>query len=132
MTETTPLRESLAALEHDQWMEWSRGVAEDLANIEHAIKHEDHPGALKLIDRRLRRWASYWVSYDALREDIKNHDRKWADKVMETMKANRTCDHCASCHPNCLVATKDGQAYHATIDGTNGRYRWVKDEVLPM
>ncbi len=68
------LRERLAALEHDQWIEWSRTVAEQ-----------------GLTPERLARWAGYWVPYADLDEPTKDHDRKWADKVLAILAA--TPDH---------------------------------------
>jgi len=62
------LLEELAALEHDQWMEWSKAVAEEVS--------ED----------RKDRWKSFWVSYEELAEDVKDADRKYAEKVLEILK----------------------------------------------
>jgi hypothetical protein len=57
--------ETLAALEHDQWVEWSRTVA-----------------AQGLTPERLARWERYWVPYAELDEETKEHDRKWARLVL--------------------------------------------------
>jgi hypothetical protein len=63
------LREELAALEHRQWWEWSKTVATE----------ED------ISDERIERWQEYWKPYHELPEDVKDHDRKWADRVMELL-----------------------------------------------
>lgn len=65
----TDVIEELAALEHRQWMEWSKQVAEDGLHRE-----------------RLDRWEDYWVPYDELDEDVKEHDREWARKVLEIVR----------------------------------------------
>lgn len=63
------LLEDLAAIEHDQWCGWSRS----LANSE------------QISDERLDRWRDYWVPYDELDDDVQDHDRVWARKVIETV-----------------------------------------------
>lgn len=66
-SERQELREELAALEHQQWREWSRTIAEE----------ED------ISEERIERWRDHWVSYDELPDDVKEYDREWADRVME-------------------------------------------------
>ena len=66
------LRERLAALEHDQWMYWVRGL----------IDREGDNLPEHLIDR----WETNLEPYEALDEDTKDHDRKWARKVMEILE----------------------------------------------
>lgn len=60
------LLEALAALEHDQWIEWSKSIA----------KSEN------LSPERLERWGKLWVPYDQLTEDQKEQDRVWARKTL--------------------------------------------------
>ena len=59
------LVEALAELEHIQWVEWSK----EIANTE------------KLSPERLERWEKLWVAYSELDESEKESDRKWARKV---------------------------------------------------
>jgi hypothetical protein len=60
------LIEALAALEHEQWMEWAKNI----------IKSE-------VIDReRVGRWKALFVPYDELDEESKEKDREWARKVL--------------------------------------------------
>jgi hypothetical protein len=63
--ESNELIESLAALEHEQWVAWSKAVAHEVSE-----------------DRR-KRWETYWVPYDELDEETKEKDREWARKVAE-------------------------------------------------
>lgn len=60
------LLEKLAALEHDQWIEWSKNIAE----------------TEMISPSRLARWKKMWIPYSQLSEDIKEHDRTWARKVL--------------------------------------------------
>jgi hypothetical protein len=60
------LREELAALKHEQWMQWANSL----------IKSEH------LSTDRLDRWAKCMVPYSDLSEAMKDHDREWADKVL--------------------------------------------------
>ena len=60
------LREKLAELEHEQWMEWSKYLSEkELLSIE-----------------RLKHWQNLWKPYNELPESEKDQDRIWADKVL--------------------------------------------------
>lgn len=56
--------ERLAELEHEQWMEWSKAVADEVS------------------PERRARWGKYWVPYDQLSEEVKEQDRVWARKVI--------------------------------------------------
>jgi hypothetical protein len=60
------LRERLAALEHEQWIFWSR----DIAMTE------------SITPSRLSRWIDLWRPYEELTEAEKDQDRAWADKVL--------------------------------------------------
>lgn len=53
-----PDLEAVAAIEHEQWVEWSQDVAELMP---------DH-------DPRLDRWEKYWVPYHMLDEDMKEYN----------------------------------------------------------
>lgn len=62
--------EELAALEHDQWIEWSKSL---VAN-EPLLK-----------DDRVRRWQALWIPYSELSEESKEQDRVWARKSCERL-----------------------------------------------
>lgn len=59
--------EKLASLEHEQWMKWSM----DLVNKEN------------ISNDRVDRWMKFWVPYAKLEDDVKEHDRVWARKVLK-------------------------------------------------
>ena len=64
------IREKLASLEHDQWVDWSKTIA-----------HNEN-----LSTERLKRWQKLWIPYEQLSEKDKDSDRKWADKVIEILE----------------------------------------------
>ena len=61
--------EELSALEHDQWMAWSKDIA----------KKEN------ISSERLKRWKKLWKPYAELTEEEKNQDREYAEKVIEVI-----------------------------------------------
>lgn len=67
----TNLRESLAGLEHEQWIAWSRDIA----------------ATEKITPARLARWSKLWRPYAELTEAEKDQDREWADKALLMMQA---------------------------------------------
>lgn len=58
-------QEELAALEHEQWVEWSKAVACEVS------------------DERVLRWRKYWKPYSELDDDVKAKDRNWALRVLK-------------------------------------------------
>jgi len=68
------LLESLANLEHEQWIHWSK----DLRNALQTIAPE--------LDFNLSRWEKLWVPYSELDEKEKDKDRKWAQKVLDLLQ----------------------------------------------
>ncbi len=83
------IREALAELEHDQWIAWSKNIAEtDNISIE-----------------RAERWAKLWIPYSELTEEQKDQDRIWADKSISVLhsqdvviKVKRSHDSDCSVH----------------------------------
>jgi len=63
--------EALAALEHEQWMAWSRAVADEVS------------------EERRQRWQEFWKPYEELPENAKEQDRIWARKVLEVLDLKR-------------------------------------------
>jgi hypothetical protein len=59
-------REKLAELEHDQWIAWSKNIAETET----------------LNPERLKRWMELWRPYSELTEAEKDKDREWADAAL--------------------------------------------------
>ncbi|KKL27957.1 hypothetical protein LCGC14_2379970 [marine sediment metagenome] len=61
--------ELLAAIEHEQWIEWAKSIA----------KSE------KLSPERVKRWEKLYVPYDELTEESKEQDRVYARKVLKVL-----------------------------------------------
>jgi hypothetical protein len=66
---TLNLKERIAELKHEQWIFWSKKLAES-ENIS---------------KERLERWEKLWVPYDRLTEDEKDFDRELAEEVIEVV-----------------------------------------------
>lgn len=64
------LRERLAEIEHQQWCDWSKNLAES-----ESISPE-----------RLAAWHRRWVPYTQLSEADKDLDRAYADMVLEALR----------------------------------------------
>lgn len=71
------LLERLAALEHDQWREWSMKLAADE----------------RISEERLARWQTLWVDYQGLLEEDKEDDRVYARKVLDLLPAGMNLYH---------------------------------------
>lgn len=65
------LVEDIAALEHDQWVEWAKSLMEN----------ED------LSEDRVERWEGFMVPYEKLSEEDKESDREYAQKVVDLLKS---------------------------------------------
>lgn len=72
------LKEDLAALEHRQWMSWTK----------YLVDNYDLPREL------VEKWKENWKPYEELSEVEKEKDRKWMRKVLEQLCADR----CIKCH----------------------------------
>jgi len=58
--------EKLAELEHEQWMSWSKNLAQKE----------------KLSGDCMTRWEKLWTPYSNLTEKQKEQDREWARKTL--------------------------------------------------
>jgi len=74
------LREDLAALEHEQWVKWSKSLVNSGEEI---------------TKWRLNRWEKLWCGYEDLSEDWKDSDREWADRVLHILKVYGVSIDCA-------------------------------------
>lgn len=63
------LRELLAVIEHEQWVQWAKEImfSEPISK------------------GRKDRWADYFKPYQLLPEEVKEQHRKWADKALQTI-----------------------------------------------
>ena len=92
--EKTIMREKIAALEHEQWSQWTRHMLEVLEPlIDYGRKAAIVTGEHGWIDRRAikaivacSRWKrQIKTSYDDLSEKEKDSDREWADRVITAL-----------------------------------------------
>ena len=63
--------ERLSAIEHEQWIEWSKNIASTEPNISF---------------ERVERWSNLWIPYEQLSDEMKEHDRKWARKIIKALR----------------------------------------------
>ena len=90
--DATVLVERLAALEHDQWVEWSKSIAATEA----------------LSPERLARWKPLWCPYADLSDEMKEHDRVWARKTIAAI-AGMVGDYGWTPLHNAVLGTNDGR-----------------------
>jgi hypothetical protein len=81
------LREWLSEQEHIQWEHWSKALAEELILIRDRISdsHTNPEHTVDMINNRLERWKKNWKPYKKLKEEIKDYDREWADKILDNL-----------------------------------------------
>lgn len=65
------LIEKLAALEHEQWVEWSKSIVQSEKRLSFA---------------RIERWKKLWKPYSELTEEEKEQDRIYARKVLKLLQ----------------------------------------------
>ena len=66
------VREQLAELEHEQWIAWSKDIAETET----------------ITEARIERWKELWCPYSELTEAQKDQDREWGDKAFDRISAS--------------------------------------------
>lgn len=71
-----PLLEDLSNMVHEQWMAWSKGLCKEEDNIS---------------DERCKRWATFWVDYKDLPEEIKDIDRRIALQYLKVIEKHCLC-----------------------------------------
>jgi len=62
--------ESLAELEHQQWIQWASTIMQ----------------TEKISDGRIARWKDCFKPYSELSEEMKEHDRAWARKALAILR----------------------------------------------
>ncbi len=65
------LVETMAAIEHEQWMEWSKSLA----------------SSEPITMTRLNRWKKLWVPYSELSEEAKEQDRVYARQILPLLQS---------------------------------------------
>jgi len=67
----TDIIEILASLGHEQWMNWTQDTVVNLEDLHDRERYEI--------------WKRSWIPYSELSEELKEKDRVWARKVVETL-----------------------------------------------
>ena len=80
------LIEKLAELEHIQWEEWSKYIAEELKEILGNLVYGNISLANKKLNSLINRWSKNWKPYSDLSEEIKHSDRVYALKIIKLLK----------------------------------------------
>lgn len=87
MKDKDELLEQLSALEHDQWIHWSKSVSDSIGKLIELIDEDNLSSEdaefVESQKSRLARWESYWVDYEELSEKVKEQDREYARKTIE-------------------------------------------------
>lgn len=85
---STEIREKLSELEHEQWIEWSKSLANLLEKVTGNIKHAEFNKASTELLAKIHSWEKNWKPYAELDEATKDFDRKWADKIIQEVILN--------------------------------------------
>lgn len=96
------LREFLADIEHQQWMAWSKSLAEELKLINLDCYREDFVVIRNRIKTRLTNWEKSWKPYNKLTTEQKDKDREWADKILDSLPISCPVYQCGG-----LMITKE-------------------------
>jgi hypothetical protein len=75
--------ESLAELEHQQWIQWASTIMQ----------------TEKISDGRIARWKDCFKPYSELSEEMKEHDRAWARKALAILRKAQEADKVESLGP---------------------------------
>lgn len=84
------LVELLSALEHEQWMHWSKALYERM--LAFATEEDDDDMMTFVLGQKVK-WEPSWKPYAELPDDVKEYDRKWARKVIAVLKGD-ACEKC--------------------------------------
>ena len=90
------LIETLAELEHEQWLSWARAVWDEVS-----------------VERR-EKWSPNMVSYAELSEGAKDQDREWARRRRQSSTCRSRWHECGiECEPNAGHAL-ESRCWHGT------------------
>ncbi len=101
------LVEAVSEVEHDQWVAWASEVQPEVDG------------------ERAERWDRYMVPYEMLSNDVKEHDRKWARRVLAAVQShlndkgtgNEAGLRLTYWHPGSAEPSSDGWGHSENLDG---------------
>ena len=77
--------DSVAEVEHNQWMFWSKSVSEELKKAIVLGRTNKIDECCEMLANILRRWEKNWKPFSELSNDSKDDDRIWAEQVFSLM-----------------------------------------------
>lgn len=95
---TDQIIEDMADVCHQEWEKWSQNISKELAIVIEVLKKDiefskdngvENKEAIELVQKlesRLERWGALWIPYEDLSEEMKDADRKYAQKMFDIAK----------------------------------------------
>ena len=120
------LREWLSEQEHIQWEYWSKALAKELHTIRALINSGENAKASHIILGRIVRWKQNWKPYKNLKEEIKDYDREWADKILDNLPFKCPVYQCGG-----FMVTKERKLPKDFDEGENYPDGYDGDEKTP-
>ncbi len=120
------LREWLSEQEHIQWEYWSKTLAKELHTIQALVNKGENNKASHMILDRLFIWKKNWKPYNKLKDDIKDYDREWADKILDSVPIKCPIYECGG-----LMVTKERKLPKDFEGGKNYPDGYEGDEQTP-
>ena len=93
------LLEEMSEICHDEWVKWSKNISKELNEAIGVMKKDirffeengaENKEAIELVQKlesRLERWGKLWIPYEELSEEMKDSDRKYAQKMLDLAKS---------------------------------------------
>ena len=90
--------EDMGDICHQEWMKWSQNISKELVIVIEVLKKDiefskengaENKEAIELVEKlesRLERWGKLWIPYSDLSEEMKDADRKYAEKMFNIAK----------------------------------------------
>ena len=118
---SSPLREALAAVEHEQWAHWTRYMLDTLRNT-----------GIPMTSEIVARWERQIATpYAELTEAEKNSDREWADKVLAVL-SDKTGITIENLERVAAQADEDRHFIHAMQDAFGESRGWIEQMKAEM
>ena len=93
------LLEEMSEICHYEWVKWSKNISKELNEAIEVMKKDirffeengaENKEAIELVQKlesRLERWGKLWIPYEELSEEMKDSDRKYAQKMLDLAKS---------------------------------------------
>lgn len=96
---TDQLLEEMSEICHEEWVRWSKNISIEINEAidvlkkdiqffdENNIENKEAADLVLKLESRLERWERLWVPYEDLSEEMKDLDRKYAEKMLNLAKS---------------------------------------------